>query len=77
MAIATDRKLLTCNEVIEELQVSRATLYDLMRRRGFPIPIRLANGLTKGRPANRWHAHEVAAWLESRERAPIHIETSA
>ena len=70
-------ELLTLSDIQERLQISRATLYDLMRRRGFPLPIRLASGLTKGRPANRWHAHEVAAWLESRERAPIHIEPIA
>ena len=56
---------MTRDEVLAVLKVSRPTLYQWMRRDGFPVPIKV------GPRENRWLALEVAAWLEARPRARV------
>ena len=44
-------------------QLSKASIYRLMRAAKFPRPVRL------GPRAVGWIASEITAWIESRERA--------
>ena len=57
---------LTMDEVLERLRVSRATLYNLIDRRGFPLPVKLGR-------SNRWRQCEVEDWMEARPRAQIQV----
>ena len=68
MATTTADKLLKLEDVMEILGVSRATLYDYIGRRGFPLPVQLTSA------SNRWRQSEVAAWIDARERARIRIK---
>ena len=55
--------LLTRREVESIVKLSRASIYNLMRRDMFPVPIKI------GPQAVRWKQSEIVAWLESRPRA--------
>ena len=67
MTIATDGTcagldLLTRDDVLRILKLSRASLYVIMHRDGFPRPVKVAS-------TNRWYRHEVVAWLEGQASA--------
>lgn len=58
-----DGGLLTVSEVARLLQVSRATVFNLVKRDvSFPRQLRI------GRRVSRWVGSELAAWLGSRPR---------
>ena len=63
-----EHDLLTRDELLERLSISRATLYNMMVRSGFPRPIKLG-----GLRENRWYRHEVDAWLDAQPRAAIQV----
>ena len=65
--LTQERDLMALSDVLEMLQVSRATLYKFVSERGFPQPLKLGR-------SNRWLAIEVAAWLEGQPRASIRVE---
>ena len=52
-------QLLTKAEVLKRLSCSKSTLYVLMARDSFPIPIKLGRD-------NRWYEAEVTEWLEQK-----------
>ena len=52
-------------------QLSKASIYRLMRASKFPRPVRL------GPRAVGWIASEITAWIESRERASIGGDASS
>lgn len=55
------RKLLTVNEVCDELQISRSTLYDWRMKNRAPRCLKLPNGELRVRRA------DLDAWLEQCE----------
>ena len=55
--------LLTLQQLIDMLKMSRSAVYAAMQRLGFPRPIRT------GPRDRRWIARKVHAWLKSRPRA--------
>ena len=57
--------MLRRQEVEVRCGISKATLYRLMHRRGFPKPLQV------GPNAVRWVAREVDEWLASRPRACV------
>lgn len=57
------RMLLNRYEVQHIVKMPRSTLYQAITEGDFPRPIRV------GKRAVRWFEDEVAAWMESRERA--------
>ena len=59
--------LLTRDEVIAVLKVSRATLYKFVAKDGFPLPFKLGG-------VNRWRSDEVETWLAAQPRANIHVD---
>ena len=59
----TDDRLLRRAEVEERCQLSRSTIYKLMRADAFPEPLRI------GPRAVRWSQHEIERWIVSRPRA--------
>jgi prophage regulatory protein len=52
--------LLKRSEVSELTGMSRSTIYDKIRKDGFPAPVQL------GRRMSRWRSHEVDAWMMSK-----------
>ena len=66
--LTDERELMTLPDLQERLQISRATVYELISRDGLPMPIKIGR-------SNRWIVTEIAAWLAERKRAAIHIET--
>ena len=56
-------RILRRPEVQRQTQLSKASIYRLMRASKFPRPVRL------GPRAVGWIASEVTAWIESRKRA--------
>lgn len=64
MTTSTD-PLLTRDEVLRLLKVSRSSLYLLIAKGGFPQPVKL------GPLSNRWVEREVQEWLRTRPRAMI------
>ena len=54
---AEAQTLLKRDEVLARLKCTRATLYRLMKDRGFPRPIKLVRD-------NRWLEIEVLAWID-------------
>ena len=64
--MTTPADLMTLNDVMARLRVSRATIYVLMERKGFPLPLKLGR-------SNRWTRFEVEAWLETQPRAQIRV----
>lgn len=59
-------RLLTIDEVIEIVGVSRTVIWKLRKRGDFPLPLKLSPGMTG---ATRWRASEIQTWIETRERA--------
>ena len=55
------RKFLTQQQIIEELQISRGTLYRWLRAGSFPQGIRV------GDRAIRWEAQAIEDWLATRK----------
>ena len=68
--LTDERDLLALPDLQERLQISRATVYELIAKDGLPRPIKIGR-------SNRWITTEVSAWLAERKRAAIHIEPSA
>ena len=60
---ATEEKYLCWREVCELTGVSRATLYVIMRKKGFPKPLKIGG-------SRRWLASEIHQWV--REQNPDH-----
>ena len=58
--------LLTIAEVQSFLKVSRASIYELVAKRGLPRPLKVGR-------SNRWLRIEVEAWIEAQPRASIHV----
>ena len=56
-------KLLTVDEVMELLKVSRTTVYRFIRDRDFPCPIKVGPG------CNRWPEAEIDDWVRKQPRA--------
>lgn len=56
-------QILRFPEAAKRTGVSRATLYRLIKKGGFVRPVRI------GERAVGFHAEEVDAWIESRQRA--------
>ena len=63
--------LLTRREVESIVKLSRASIYNMMRREMFPVPIRV------GPQAVRWKQSEIFDWLEARPRATGEIKADA
>lgn len=61
--MTTHQRLLRRVDVERYCQISRSTIYKLMRAGLFPLPIRIAPG------AVRWPEQELAAWLARQPRA--------
>ena len=61
--MTTETRLLRRVEVERYCQISRSTIYRLMRAGLFPTPIRI------GPKAIRWSEQELMAWLARRPRA--------
>ena len=58
--------LMTLEEVMEELKVSRSSVYRYIWQERFPRPISLSRG-----SANRWLRGEVEEWVRNRPRAAV------
>jgi len=56
-------QILRLPEVVTITRISKATIYRLLNRDGFPRPIKL------GERCVGWRRGEVDSWLESRDRA--------
>ena len=63
--------LLTRDEVLDLLSISRSALYQLMESHGFPRPIKVLE------QSNRWIRAEIDAWLGERPRANIKVRELA
>lgn len=61
-------QLLTRSEVEALLKCSRSSVYELIRRAGFPKPIKV------GPRQNRWLRTEISEWLAQQPRAHIKSE---
>lgn len=57
------KRILRISDVVAETGLSRTTIWRLSRKGGFPPAIKLTP------TAIGWHADEVRAWVESRERS--------
>ena len=53
-----DCRLMTRNEILTLVQISRSTLRSMVDVGNFPSPVRV------GRRAVRWRAQDVADWIE-------------
>ena len=58
-------KLLTLPEVAEALRCSRAQVYTLIKRDGFPRPVKI------GQRNSTWLASEVQEWIEAQATARV------
>lgn len=56
-------ELLTCDQVMEIIPLTQSTIYRLMRKDRFPLPIRIG-----GRNV-RWLRSEITDWLKNQPRA--------
>ena len=65
--MVTTADLLTRDDVLAVLKVSRATLYKFVAKDGFPLPVKLGG-------VNRWRSDEVETWLAAQPRANIHVD---
>ena len=65
------RTLLNRHEVERIVKMPRSTLYQAISEGDFPKPIRA------GKRSVRWFEDEVAAWMESRERAGSEVSVRA
>ena len=59
----TTERLLTRPEIEARFQISRSTIYRLMRFGEFPVPVRI------GRRAIRWLEPEIETWFSQRPKA--------
>ena len=57
-------QLLTLPEVIAAVKCSRSTVYVLMRREGFPVPLKVGRN-------NCWLASEVDEWIAKQATARV------
>ena len=64
-------QILRLPEVVATTRISKATIYRLLNRDGFPRPIKL------GERCVGWRRGEVDSWLESRDRAGSECITGA
>jgi len=55
-------RVLRIRQVVQICGLSKATIYRLILRDQFPVPIRLTP------TAVGWHENEIAAWISSRAR---------
>ena len=58
-----NHELLTCKQVEEIVQLTQSTVYRLMRKGRFPLPIKI------GERNVRWLRDEIMDWLKSQPRA--------
>jgi len=56
-------RILRLPEVIEAVFLKKSTIYDLIRRGVFPVPVRL------GLRSVGWYETEITDWVASRARA--------
>lgn len=61
--MTAELQLLTIRDVLEITKAGRATIYDWMRDRDFPRPLKIG-----GRNV-RWIAREVDTWLKEQPRS--------
>jgi excisionase family DNA binding protein len=59
----TDTKLLRLREVAARLSLPRSTVYDLIKTRRFPKPLKPGERLAL------WREDEVTAWIEAHTQA--------
>ena len=59
--------MMTVDEVLSFLKVSRATVYELMATRGLPRPLKVGR-------SNRWLRPEVEAWRNAQPRADVRVQ---
>ena len=57
-------ELLSLSEVLSVVKCSRATIYILMRRDGFPRPVKIGRN-------NVWIASELEAWIAQQATARV------
>jgi len=57
------KRIMRLPEVIEAVSLKKTTVYDLIRRGIFPVPIRL------GLRSVGWYETEINDWLQNRARA--------
>ena len=62
--------MMTIDEVLSFLKVSRATVYELMATRGLPRPLKVGR-------SNRWLRLEVEAWRNAQPRADVQVREAA
>ena len=58
--------LLTIAEVQSLLKVSRATVYQLIKARGLPVPLKIGR-------CNRWPKSEIEGWIVAQPRAHVQV----
>ena len=61
--MTTTECLLTITEVQRRTGMARSTIYYLMRKGQFPIPLKAGGRIV------RWKETEIDAWIDSRPRA--------
>ena len=57
------QRIMRLPEVIEAVSLKKSTIYDLIQRGAFPVPIRL------GLRSVGWYETEITDWVQSRARA--------
>ena len=58
------KHIIRLRQVLEQVSLSRATVYKMIRRSEFPKPVQI------GQRSVGWLTEEVNTWLESRPHAP-------
>ena len=66
-----NHELLTCKQVEEIVQLTQSTVYRLMRKGLFPVPVRI------GQRNVRWLRSEILSWLKSQPRATGEVGQAA
>jgi predicted DNA-binding transcriptional regulator AlpA len=65
-ATAVDERIVTEAELVKLISFDRSTIWKMCREGRFPPPIQLS-------PARKgWRWSRVLAWLDERERNPVH-----
>ena len=59
-----ESRILRCQEILERIGVSKATLYRMVKRGDFPKQCRLGSGRAVG-----WHSQDVDAWFAQHRSA--------
>ncbi len=62
--------LLRQRDLMEFMNISRATLWRIQRHKNFPKPVILLG-------CKRWRREEIEAWLEEKKEAPQIIEPAS